>query len=37
MDPIADFITQIKNASDAGKESVTIPYSKMKEDILSSS
>src|SRR4051812_15114610 len=35
MDSIADLIIQIKNASDVGKESVTIPYSKMKEAILS--
>jgi small subunit ribosomal protein S8 len=34
MDPIADLIVQIKNASDAGKETVTVPYSRMKEDIL---
>lgn len=29
-DSIADFITQIKNAGNAGKSSVVIPYSKMK-------
>lgn len=32
-DPIADFITRIKNASDARKESVSIPYSSLKENI----
>jgi small subunit ribosomal protein S8 len=34
MDPIANLITQIKNASDAGKETVTVPYSSIKEAIL---
>lgn len=34
MDPIANLITQIKNASDAGKETVTVPYSSVKEAIL---
>lgn len=29
-DTISDFIIQIKNASDAGKASVALPYSKMK-------
>lgn len=32
-DPIADFIVRIKNASDAGKATVTIPYSILKENI----
>lgn len=32
-DPISDFITRIKNASDAGKNAVSIPYSTMKENI----
>ena len=32
-DPISDFITRIKNASDAGKASVSIPYSALKESI----
>ena len=32
-DPIADFITQIKNAGTARKECVVIPYSKMKSAI----
>jgi small subunit ribosomal protein S8 len=32
-DPIADFIVRIKNASDAGKETVSIPYSALKENI----
>lgn len=32
-DPIADLITQIKNASDARKESLVLPYSKLKESI----
>jgi small subunit ribosomal protein S8 len=34
MDTIANLITQIKNGSDAGKETVTVPYSRLKEDIL---
>lgn len=33
IDPISDFITRIKNASDAGKATVSIPYSTMKENI----
>ncbi|MEK7184539.1 MAG: 30S ribosomal protein S8 [Patescibacteria group bacterium] len=32
-DPISDFITRIKNASDARKEIVSIPYSSLKENI----
>ena len=32
-DPIADFITRIKNASDARKATVSIPYSALKENI----
>ena len=32
-DPISDFIVRIKNASDAGKTSVSIPYSTLKESI----
>ena len=32
-DPISDFITRIKNASDAGKATVAIPYSSVKENI----
>ncbi len=32
-DPIADLITRIKNAGDAGREFVTVPYSKLKMDI----
>jgi small subunit ribosomal protein S8 len=34
MDPISDMIIQIKNASTAGKESVVLPYSKLKLAIL---
>ncbi len=34
MDPIADMIVQIKNASLSGKESVVFPYSKLKLAIL---
>jgi small subunit ribosomal protein S8 len=34
MDTISDLIIRIKNASDVGKESTTISYSKMKEAIL---
>jgi small subunit ribosomal protein S8 len=33
-DPIADMITRIKNASDLRKESVVLPYSKLKLAIL---
>jgi len=29
-DPIGDFIIRIKNAGNAGKESVVVPFSKMK-------
>lgn len=32
-DPIADFIVRIKNAGDANKASVSIPYSALKENI----
>jgi small subunit ribosomal protein S8 len=32
-DPIADFIIRIKNGSDARKESLVFPYSKLKEAI----
>lgn len=32
-DPISDFITRIRNASDAGKATVSIPYSALKENI----
>lgn len=32
-DPISDFLTRLKNASAAGNESFTAPYSKMKESI----
>ena len=32
-DPVADFITRIKNAGKARKESVSLPYSKLKEAI----
>ncbi len=34
MDGISDLIVRIKNASDARKETVTIPHSKMKVAIL---
>ena len=34
MDSIANLITNIKNASDVGKETVVLPYSKMKASIL---
>ena len=34
MDPIADMIIRIKNASDSRKESVVFPYSKLKLAIL---
>ena len=32
-DPISDFITRIKNGSDARKASVSIPYSALKENV----
>jgi small subunit ribosomal protein S8 len=32
-DPIANFITTLKNASDARKESISVPYSVLKESI----
>ena len=32
-DPIADFIVRIKNAGDAGKEVISVPYSALKENI----
>ena len=34
MDPIADMLTRIKNASDSKKESVVLPHSKLKLAIL---
>ncbi len=34
MDSIANLITSIKNASAVGKETVVVPYSRMKESIL---
>lgn len=33
-DPIADCLSRIRNAGMAGHETVTIPYSKMKESVL---
>jgi small subunit ribosomal protein S8 len=33
MDPIADMITHIKNAGNAGRENVVVSYSNMKADI----
>ena len=33
MDPIANMIVQIKNAGSAGRETVVLPYSKVKENI----
>lgn len=33
MDPIANMIVGIKNAGAAGRESVVLPYSKLKENI----
>ncbi|GAA5497116.1 30S ribosomal protein S8 [Rubritalea halochordaticola] len=32
-DPISDFLTRLKNASNAGNETFTAPYSKIKESI----
>lgn len=34
-DPIADFLTRLRNASRAGHSSVSVPYSKLKEKIAS--
>ncbi len=33
IDPISDLLVRIKNASDARKESLVFPYSKLKESI----
>ncbi|MEX0932382.1 MAG: 30S ribosomal protein S8 [Parcubacteria group bacterium] len=33
MDPIADMMVALKNAGNAGLESVSLPYSRIKEDI----
>src|ERR1035437_3832809 len=33
MDPIANMITQIKNAGNAGRDSVLVPFSSIKENI----
>lgn len=33
VDPIADFLTRIRNAQMAGQSEVTIPYSTLKEQI----
>lgn len=33
MDPIADMLTHMKNAGNAGKHNVVVSYSKLKEDI----
>jgi small subunit ribosomal protein S8 len=33
MDPIANMIISIKNAGDAGRDSLAVPYSKIKEAI----
>lgn len=32
-DPIADFLTRIRNAGRAGQQSITAPYSKIKAEI----
>jgi small subunit ribosomal protein S8 len=32
-DPIADFLTRIRNASRSGKHELTAPFSKIKADI----
>jgi small subunit ribosomal protein S8 len=32
-DPIADMITRIKNAGEAGQDSLVFPYSKLKESL----
>ncbi|MFA6917255.1 MAG: 30S ribosomal protein S8 [Candidatus Gracilibacteria bacterium] len=33
-DPVSDLLTRLRNAASANHELVTVPYSKMKEDIL---
>jgi small subunit ribosomal protein S8 len=33
MDPIANMITGIKNAGNAGRDSLSLPYSRIKENI----
>ncbi len=33
MDPISNMIVSIKNAGDAGRDAIVIPYSKLKHDI----
>ena len=33
MDPIADMLIRIKNAQAVGRETVVIPFSKMKQEI----
>ena len=32
-DPIADFLTRLRNASKAGKNQVVLPYSRIKNDV----
>jgi small subunit ribosomal protein S8 len=34
-DPIADFLTRLRNAARSGRSDVTAPYSRMKEEIAS--
>jgi len=34
MDPLADMITSIKNAGNAGKDELLVPYSKVKESVV---
>lgn len=33
MDPISNMIVSIKNAGDAGRDSIVIPYSKLRESV----
>jgi small subunit ribosomal protein S8 len=33
MDPLSNMIIGIKNAGNAGRDSVTVPYSKLKENV----
>ncbi|KKS58046.1 MAG: 30S ribosomal protein S8 [Parcubacteria group bacterium GW2011_GWA2_42_35] len=33
MDPVADMLTKIRNAQAVGKETVVIPYSKLKAEV----
>ena len=34
VDPISDMLTRIRNANASGKDTVIVPYSKLKENVL---